>query len=197
MLVHGSLRVRPWPPLHATTQQPCMRHAAQFRPRMVMPTAPYQGHRNTSILGAGAGPSPVRVSLQMSKGASINTQVLETAWPQGGHACPAPPNPHLRHPVIHIQALLSSTGETCSRFWGTNWPSKPRWDPMPCTRQDRLQSWAGSLGGSCGDDPKGAEATPLLTGPFQGLCTIPFDTALPRPCTGFIVLHRLQPLKPG
>lgn len=95
VLANGSLRVRPWPPLRATTQQPCVRRAAQFRPHMVMPTAPYQGHPNTSILGAGAGPSPVRVSLQMSKGASINTQVLETAWPQGGHACPAPPHPTL------------------------------------------------------------------------------------------------------
>ena len=105
--------------------------------------------------------------------------------------------PSAQTPSHPYAALLSSTGETCSRFWGTDWPSKPRRDPMPCTQQDRLQSWAGSLGGSRGEDPKGAEATPLLAGPFQGLCTIPFDTALPQPCTGFIVLHRLQPLKPG
>lgn len=81
---------------------------------------------------------------------------------QRPHTQPSPQAPSHPYP-----ALLSSTGETCSWFWGTDWPSKPQRDPMPRTRQDRLQSWAGSLGGSCGEDPKGAEATPPLWGPSR------------------------------
>ena len=46
--------------------------------------------------------NPVRVSLQTSKGASINTQVLEAAWAPGRPCLPSAltSDPHLRHPVI-------------------------------------------------------------------------------------------------
>ena len=151
-------------------------HGDAHRPAPRPPQHEHAGSRSCS--------NPVWVSLQTSKGASINIQVLEAAWAPGRPCLPSAPtsDPHLRHPVI------------CTWPWpppqvrpahGSGAPSglpSPGRSPVPRTQQDRLQSWAGFPGEGCEEDPEGAEATLPPVGSFQGLCTIHFDTALLRPC---------------
>lgn len=101
--------------------------------------------------------STVWVSLQMSKGASINTQVLDAAWAPGRPCLPSTPmsDPHLRHPVI------------CTRPWPppqvrpahssgapTGLPSPGR-SPVPRTRQTGCRARLALLGEAVGKIPKG------------------------------------------
>lgn len=90
-----SLRVRPWPPLRATTPQPHVRRAAQFHPRMVMPTAPHQGHPNTSMLGAGVVQIPSGSFSRRPREPPSTLRSWRLPGPQGGRACPAPRRPTL------------------------------------------------------------------------------------------------------